>query len=1430
MREKVRKTGIDVIGNVPWGTHFCQFYETKEDLIDILAPYFKAGLENNEFCMWITSEPLHVEDAKRALKEKVKDLDDYIEKGQIEILDYRQWYTRSGHFDSDQVLEGWVEKERQALERGFDGLRLTGNTFWLEKKDWESFKNYEAAVNSVIGKYRMLAVCTYSLDKCTASEIIDVVSNHQFALVKRQDNWEIIESAEHKKTSEALWESESRYRAIVQDQTELICRFLPDKTLTFVNRAYCRYFGKKPQELVGHKFIPLIPKEDREKVEKHFASFSPENPVATHEHRVIAPDGKIYWQEWTNRAIYDEQDNLVEFQNVGRDITDRKDTIDVLRISEVNYHAIFDSVNDAIFVHDIESGKILSVNKKACEMFGYAREELEKLTVDDLSTGVSPYDQQHAVEWIKKVAKEGPQLFEWVCKNKTGQNFWVEVNLKLAVLKGEDRMLAIIRDITDRKRAKDALRESEERYSLAQKAANIGSWDCDILTGQLVWSEQIEPMFGFDRGEFGRTYEAFLDCVHPGDRQHVIDSVNACVEEGKNYAIEHRIVWPNGTVRWVSETGDVVRDENGKAVRMVGIVRDISERKDAESRQLLAGRILERLNKTSEAFAMVTDIVTLVKEHTGFAAVGVRLREGDDFPYFVVNGFSNDFVKAENYLCAHDESGELIFDAQGRPILECMCGASIMGFADQSLSFFTEAGSFWTNSTTELLASPEVHTLQIPTRNRCNQAGYESVALIPLRSGEVVVGLLQLNDRPPGRFTPEMIRFFEWIGGSIGIGLARIKAEERLMEALQKSESLVGAVGQIIYEHYMPENKVMWQGKYKEILGYTKEEMGHSTEEWLEKAHPDDLKAVKEELDKAIKGAKIYNLVYRFRYKSGDYLWFHNRGVVTHSPDGKSFSIIGLMEDIAERKQAEEALKAHELRLQSLLDLNKMVIASQQEILDFVREEVIKITQSQFAFIGFMNYDESVMRINNWSKETMPKCAVIDKPMHFPIAEAGLWGEAVRQRKPIVINDYNAPNPRKKGYPKGHVPIKRYLGIPVFEGERIVAVAAVANKKKDYEESDVRAVTSMVNDMWRLIQRKRAQEQIENLAKFPSENPNPVLRIAEDGTILYANESSSPVLKLWKCQQGGRISGKWHRIIQEILSTGKLQEIEGECGDKTYLLTFSHIKDTDFVNVYGLDITERKQAEEELSRHRNRLEELVLVRTEELRQINEQLLQEIEERRRLEKEVLEISEEEQRRMGRALHDGLQQELVGMTFDCQVLAKKLTAKSLPEANSAVRIHKLLNEAIGHTRDVTRMLYPIDLDSNDLTFALQELATRVKSLFYLSCLFKCKTPPAIHDPMVVINLYRIAQEAVTNAIKHGKANRIIISLDSNKNRITLTVKDNGIGFAVDSAEDKGMGLRIMKYRSSVIGALLDVKSNTKDHGTVVTCSFENKDNKL
>ncbi|MDD5382461.1 MAG: PAS domain-containing protein [Candidatus Margulisbacteria bacterium] len=130
---------------------------------------------------------------------------------------------------------------------------------------------------------------------------------------------------ERKQTEEALRESEERYRRIVEDLTELICRFLPNGTLTFVNEAYCRYFGKRPEELVGRSFMPLVPEEDRESVKSKFDSLSPERTSVTYEHRVIIPDGRLRWQQWTDRAIFDKKGALVEYQSVGRDITDRKE-------------------------------------------------------------------------------------------------------------------------------------------------------------------------------------------------------------------------------------------------------------------------------------------------------------------------------------------------------------------------------------------------------------------------------------------------------------------------------------------------------------------------------------------------------------------------------------------------------------------------------------------------------------------------------------------------------------------------------------------------------------------------------------------------------------------------------------------------------------------------------------------------------------------------------------------------------------------------------------------------------------------------------------------------------------------------------------------------------------------------------------------------
>ncbi|MGP8189412.1 MAG: MEDS domain-containing protein [Methanobacterium sp.] len=250
MKDDLRKTGVNGISNVPWGTHFCMFYESKEDLINILVPYFKAGLENNEFCMWVTSEPLNTEEAEKALRLTLPNIDVYLEKGQLEIIPYNEWYIIEGEFDSDRVLNGWVNKLNNSQDNGFDGLRLTGNTSWLEKNDWNNFVDYEEEVDSILINYPMIAMCTYSIDKCNASEIIEVVNNHEFALVKRQGEWTQFESTKKKKMKEALNDNEHRFAEakrifdVLETLPTMICLLTPDYHVKFANRAFRDKFGE----------------------------------------------------------------------------------------------------------------------------------------------------------------------------------------------------------------------------------------------------------------------------------------------------------------------------------------------------------------------------------------------------------------------------------------------------------------------------------------------------------------------------------------------------------------------------------------------------------------------------------------------------------------------------------------------------------------------------------------------------------------------------------------------------------------------------------------------------------------------------------------------------------------------------------------------------------------------------------------------------------------------------------------------------------------------------------------------------------------------------------------------------------------------------------------------------------------------------------
>jgi PAS domain S-box-containing protein len=246
-----RRTGIDAVGDAPWGTHFCQFYATKDDLTGVLVPYFKAGLEANEYCMWITSPALDVREAWAALAKAVPDLEDHRQHGRIEIIPHTDWYLLGGTFDQERVLEGWVSRLDGALARGCAGLRLSGDTFWLEKSDWQSFADYEAAVDRVLGQHRMLALCTYSVDRCGASEIADVVRNHQFALIMRDGRWEVFESSDRRRMQDALAAERERLAVTLESIGDGVIATDTEGRVTTLNRVAEELTGWSQADAAG---------------------------------------------------------------------------------------------------------------------------------------------------------------------------------------------------------------------------------------------------------------------------------------------------------------------------------------------------------------------------------------------------------------------------------------------------------------------------------------------------------------------------------------------------------------------------------------------------------------------------------------------------------------------------------------------------------------------------------------------------------------------------------------------------------------------------------------------------------------------------------------------------------------------------------------------------------------------------------------------------------------------------------------------------------------------------------------------------------------------------------------------------------------------------------------------------------------------------
>jgi PAS domain S-box-containing protein len=388
-------------------------------------------------------------------------------------------------------------------------------------------------------------------------------------------------------------------------------------------------------------------------------------------------------------------------------------------------------------------------------------------------------------------------------------------------------------------------------------------------------------------------------------------------ETGELQECELRMLKHDGSAFWACLETTAVRDETGAPSCRI-VLSNITARMQTEAYRGMDREVLRILNESEDRQDFIQRVLATLKARTGFDAVGIRLQEGDDFPYFVQEGFSEEFLRTENSLVERGADGGLCRDKDGKACLECTCGLVLSGQTDPSNPLFTKGGSCWTNDSAALLHVPPGEDPRHHPRNRCIHHGYASVALVPIRMQSRIVGLIQLNDRRKGCFAPETVDILEGVAWHIGEALLRKQTEAslRASEARFRSYFELPLHGRCVAS--LEKGWLEVNDRLCEILGYTREEIIGKT--WTEMTHPEDLAADAAQFDRILSGEiEQYKLEKRFIRKEGTVIWAEISVGCVRKSDGTVDHFICVMEDITARKKMNQEVSKLEEQYRGIL-------------------------------------------------------------------------------------------------------------------------------------------------------------------------------------------------------------------------------------------------------------------------------------------------------------------------------------------------------------------------------------------------------------------------------------------------------------------------------------------------------------------------------
>jgi two-component system cell cycle sensor histidine kinase/response regulator CckA len=605
------------------GDHLCCIYETEKEHRALLTPFMRQGLERGEKIFYIVDGHTE-EEVLNYLRDDGVVVEPYLESGQLVTRVVNETYMREGSFDPHAMIALLRDETERALYEGYSALRVTGETTWALKglQGSERLIEYEAKLNEFFPDSKCLAICQYDKRRFEPGFILDILSTHPIAVVGTEvfDNFYYMppkdflgpdpEAAkldkrlntllEIKQTEAAMYESEEKYRKLFEEAQDSI--FLADAEtgiLVDCNYEATRLIERDRSELIGQHQKILHPSSQGDgKFSETFRKHLKNSEGQVLETQVITSTGET--KDVAIKANLLHVGNKALMQGIFHDITDRKRAEESLKL----FRALIERSNDAIEVIDPETGHFLDVNEKGCADLGYSREELLSLTVFDIDPKIDP--SLYTEVLMKDLRKTGSSTEERFHLRKDRTTFPVEINLSYVQL---DRgyLVTVARDITERKRAEDALRENEKKYRTILESIEEGYYETDIKGNFTFFNDSMCRISGYTRDELMDMNNR--DFLTPETAENIYKIFNKVYQTGKPARIVgHELIKKDGSKIGIEASASLIRDSKDKPVGFRGIIRDVTEEKRIEAELIQTKNFLQNIFDSSPNGIATTDL------------------------------------------------------------------------------------------------------------------------------------------------------------------------------------------------------------------------------------------------------------------------------------------------------------------------------------------------------------------------------------------------------------------------------------------------------------------------------------------------------------------------------------------------------------------------------------------------------------------------------------------------------------------------------------------------------------------------------------------------------------------------------------------------------------------------------------------------------